>query len=302
MREGPFIMQAQSLGLIWFVPPPLAILAEDRGGYEPRGLTVSGVVTRSSDQQFEALVRGSADAVITAMDNVIGWNRRGVVDDLAIVAQMERTTVLSLVARPGIERIDQLAGGDMLVDSAENGFVVALRAMLNDSGIGPGRYRLSAVGGVRERLEALLAGRGDATLLGPPFDASAFANGFKLLGYVNQVYPDFPGQGLVARRSVVTHKLAALSSWLESLHEAGIWAHEHEAAAFAQIAKRGFPEPAARAMLAGILTGFEVSRPGVDLLMHQRRILGLPGAGADYKALVDRRLLDSAAFGTKGRT
>ncbi|BEP58731.1 hypothetical protein GmRootV35_59510 [Variovorax sp. V35] len=45
---------------------------------------------------------------------------------------------------------------------------MALRAMLTDEGIGPDAYALERVGGVQERHHAIVSGRGDATLLGPP--------------------------------------------------------------------------------------------------------------------------------------
>jgi len=287
-------MQTRELNIIWFVPLPLAILAEHQGIYEGRGLLVSQTLTRSSDQQFEALASGAADAAITAMDNVFLWNRRGIIDDLAIAAQMERTTPLALVARPTIERIEQLRGGALLVDSPVNGFVVVLRAMLQEAGIGVDEYRMLPAGGVRERFEALLAGEGDATLLGPPFDTGAVARGCTVLGSANALYPDFPGQGLVARKSVLTRKSPEFRTWLSMLAEARAWSKDNPAAALSLLANRGFPEIVTRAMLAAVPESFAVSRGGTTLLIGQRRKLGLPGADVDHETLVDERLFEAS--------
>ena len=54
--------------------------------------------TSGSDEQFERLVRGDCDAVVTAMDNVFAWNRRAGPGDFCIVAQIERTTPLVVMA------------------------------------------------------------------------------------------------------------------------------------------------------------------------------------------------------------
>jgi hypothetical protein len=63
------------------------------------------VLTRSSDQQFEELRDGLRDVAVTAMDNVIHWNRRQGGGDFRIVAQVEADTGNTLVAAPGIGSI-----------------------------------------------------------------------------------------------------------------------------------------------------------------------------------------------------
>src|SRR4051812_18041143 len=164
-----------TLRLLWFVPSPVAVVASALK-LAP-GVTLRAERNPSSDAQYEALASGEVDAVVTAMDNVMDWNLRPGVQDLRIVAQLEHTTPLTLVAQKGCTRLEDLRGATILVDAPRNGFIVALRAMLAERGIGPDAYSLERVGGVKERHDALVGGRGDATLLGPPFDAMALQAG-----------------------------------------------------------------------------------------------------------------------------
>src|SRR3954471_17609439 len=112
--------------ITWFVPPALATLAQRRGLSSAEAVQLKAVLTTSSDAQFDALTRGEMDLAVTAMDNVIGWNRRGAGWDFRMLAQVEQTTPLSVIGRPQVGSAADLEGRTVLVDSAENGFVVAL--------------------------------------------------------------------------------------------------------------------------------------------------------------------------------
>src|SRR3954470_8521334 len=155
-------MTTPTLRLLWFVPAPLAVVAQ--GLKLTSGVTLQAERNPSSDAQYHALASGEADAVVTAMDNVMDWNlRSGGPGDLKIIAQLERTTPLTLVGQKGRTALQELRGGTILVDAPRNGFIVALRARLAEAGIGPETCALEPVGGVKERHDALLAGQGDAT-------------------------------------------------------------------------------------------------------------------------------------------
>lgn len=239
----------------------------------------AGVRTVSSDAQYTALCEGRADLVVTAMDNVIAWNRRAGPADFRIVAQVERTTPLGLYARPGLDSLAGLRGGIALVDAPGNGFVVAMRALLADAGLGPHDVALLPAGGVGERLEALLRARGDFTLLGPPFDAMAQEAGLACLATVQDAYRAFPGQGLVLRAGSIARLRPRLAPWLTALDEAVRRAGHGDPAALAH--------PGAALMPRSLLP----DRSGVELLVAMRRRLGLPGGETHYDALVDTSFL-----------
>lgn len=278
-------METQTIRVMWFVPPLLAMVA----ARDQRSMTTQAIRNRSSDEQFAALVAGEVDAVVTSMDNVIGWNRRAGPRDFRVVAQIERTTPLILVARAGRPDVCSLRGADILVDAPDNGFVTALKVMLSDAGIGADDYRLVPAGGVQERLEALLARQGVATLLGPPFDGMAVKAGFVRIATVQQSYPAFPGQGIVMRTGSGAHGL--VGSWLEDLERARQMVQERPSEARPAVVAAGVHIAAADAMIALNPPSLRPTPEGVALLVAHRRALDLAGADSDYEAIVDDSLL-----------
>jgi len=248
------------INVMWFVPQPLAVLA----GQAPGATAIQVSRNPSSDAQFEALVAGEVDAVVTAMDNVIGWNRRPGPKDFRVVAQVERTTPLALIAAPGRKSMADLRGANLLVDAVDNGFVIALRAMLREAGIDENACRFTPAGGVTERYEALLAGSGDATLLGQPFAKQAAEAGLMQIASVQQAYPAFPGQGIVMRQASPARE--RIGAWLRELEQA----------------RRQIQDP----------DSLRPTAEGVGLLIEHRRLLGLPGGGDTYTNIVDASLLD----------
>ena len=280
---------SQTLRLLWFVPPPVAVVAQ--------ALTVATDVTllsrrnASSDAQFEALASGQADAVVTAIDNVMDWNLREGPQDFRVVAQLERTTPLTVVGQRSRTSLEDLRAATILIDAPRNGFIVALRAMLADADIGPEAYALEPVGGVKERHDAIVSGRGDATLLGPPFDAMAIEAGLTRIATVQERYPAFPGQGLVVSAAALERLRPALSAWLRSLENARQSMEKAPEAARQALALAGFSAPAVDAMLRATPASLCPDRAGIELLIEQRRRAGLPGAATTYEGLVESSVL-----------
>lgn len=178
-----------------FVPPVSYLLADELGFLQ--GLEVQPTRTTSSAEQLRALLAGEQDMVITAIDNLFEWTRAGA--DLRLVAQVEATTALGIHASGEAKTLADLAGCRFAVDAPDNGFALIARRLLRDAGVD---VDYVVVGGVRERLDALLDDRVDATLLGPPFDQLAANAGFARVVDINALLPELPGQGLVVRAEV----------------------------------------------------------------------------------------------------
>lgn len=280
------------INICWFLPLPAAVIAEARGLYTARGLVITAQAVRSSDEQYELLASGAAQAGVTAMDNVFAWNRRGAVDDLRIVAQMERTTSSVLMGAPGIDRIAKLKGGALLVDAPDNGFVVVTQAMLRQAGLEPDDYRLEVVGGVMARVEALERGTGDAALLVPLFEPRILAAGGHVLAHVDETFPGFPGQGLAVRRATLGVAGAELAAWLETLREASEWAAANRDAAETIVMERlNLPRQAVVSLLSATLQDYRPRRTALELVVSQRTDLGMPGAEGGLSALFEPSLL-----------
>ncbi len=280
-------MSNQILRVMWFVPPAVAVAASWQN---QSGFVLEASQTQSSDEQFAALVSDSIDAVVTSMDNVLHWNSRPGPKDFVIVAQVEATTPLSLIGVKDTNNLQDLKGARILVDAPENGFIVALETMFDSAGLKLGDYSLDSVGGVRERFLALLEGRGDATLLGPPFDSLAVEEGLYKVASVQSAYPEFPGQGLVVRKQSVGGNIA-LEKWVGQLDAAldqlpGCIGKLRRA-----LAELGTPEKAIAAMVASLPKTLTPHAGGVNLLVEHRKQLELTGSEASYEQIVDLALL-----------
>jgi ABC-type nitrate/sulfonate/bicarbonate transport system substrate-binding protein len=179
-----------------FVPPVSYLLAEELGFLQ--GSQVQLTRTTSSAEQLRALLTGEQDMVVTAIDNLFEWTLAGA--NLRLVAQVEATTPLGIHARGGLETLADLAGCRFAVDAPNNGFALIAKRLLRDAGL---EVDYIVVGGVSERLDALLGGEVDATLLGAPFDKLAEKAGLARVIDINAWLPELPGQGLVVRTDVL---------------------------------------------------------------------------------------------------
>lgn len=185
-----------TLRLSYFVPPTPLIAAKERGLLD--GLEIVEQRTTSSSAQLHDLLAGELDAVVTAIDNLFEWTTAGA--DLRLVAQVEEATPLAIHAAATVRSLGDLDGCAFAVDAYANGFALLARSILLAAGV---EVEWIEVGGVRERYDALLAGDVVATLLGPPFGELAQAAGFRSLTRTREVFPDYPGQGLVVRADLI---------------------------------------------------------------------------------------------------
>src|SRR3954466_15726077 len=214
----------ETLRLIEFVPPAVQVLAHRLGYLEAQSVALQTSRTRSAPEQRDRLLAGEFDAGLTAIDNLIAWNAVGA--DFVLVAQLERTTVLDLVARAGIASFDDLRGARFAVDSPVTGFSTVLRALLAKHGIDIADDQLVAAGAIGERLEAIRDGQADAALLGPPWSQEAVGEGMVRLAGVEAEFPDFPGICLTVRAGELERLRPALSAYLRACSKAAAWARD----------------------------------------------------------------------------
>lgn len=283
------------LKVIEFVAPAIEALAQGLGYFEEEGVELEIRRTRSSVEQRAVLRDGACDVGLTAIDNIIAWNGDG--DDLLLLAQVERTTVLDLIARPSIENVAGLRGKTLAVDAVTNGFAIALRQILADHGVGEGSYEMTPAGGINERFEALTSGVADAGLLGPPWSLQAIEQGLHRLTTVEAELRDFPGIGVVVRAARIEELRPRLTPYLRALDRAARWAAaDNREAALEILAQSGFKGAGAVALFDACPADIWPSAPGVELLFEMRDRLGLlPDSPSRPEQILDRSVLEASA-------
>jgi len=261
-----------------FVPPVPLILARELGLLDDIDLETRR--TAGSPEQLAGLLAGDIDLAVTAIDNLFAWTLAGA--ELRLVAQTEVTTPLGVYARPATDRLTDLEGRRFAVDAAANGFSLVARYLLEQQGV---TVEYVEIGGVKERLDSLLAGDVSATLLGPPFDAAARAAGAPLLATVAENLPAFPGQGLVVRSELIgSHELAAYLYALRLAVDAGEGMTDVEGENLLE--RTGFGAGAATAWASRPRT-LEVDPDGLAVLAEIRSRLGLMPPGIRLEDLHD---------------
>ncbi len=204
-----------------FSPSVLLRVARRTGLLAAAGLAVTEVPVASSPAQFRALLDGRLDAAVTSPDNVLAYryvptNPLGRTADVRIVAGIDRGLGLGVYARGGTRGAAALAGARVAVDVPDSGFAFALYAVLADAGLGRDDYAVLSLGSTPRRLEALLAGECDATMLGAGNDLRAEDAGLPLLGRVVDVVLPYLGTVLAATASADGRRTAALAGALRT--------------------------------------------------------------------------------------
>lgn len=267
-----------------FVDSVPYIVATELGLLEGIDLVVHR--TTGSEEQLQQLLTGDVDLVVTAIDNLFEWARLGA--DVRLLAQVERTTALSVYARPDIASFAALDGCRFGVDALHNGFALLARHLFADAGIDA---QFIVVGGVRERLDALLAGHVDATLLGSPFDMLAEQAGTLALANVNELIPGLPGQGVIARAGAIGSD--ELGKYLKALQGAVEAADiMSDGGGVELLIRNGFGSTAS-AMWAERPRSLAVDPAGLALLTNIRERLGLLPPGVAIDSLSDPEPLRS---------
>jgi ABC-type nitrate/sulfonate/bicarbonate transport system substrate-binding protein len=153
-----------------FSPSVLLRVARRTGRLDACGLVVDETPVTSSVAQFQALLAGALDAVLTSPDNVVAYryttdNPLGRTADVRIVAAVDRGLGLALYGRPGLTTPADLRGATIGVDVATSGFALAMYAAAESIGLRRADYHVVALGATPRRLVALLAGGCAATML-----------------------------------------------------------------------------------------------------------------------------------------
>jgi NitT/TauT family transport system substrate-binding protein len=194
---------------------PLYLAAERTAAQQ--GLTLEVIGFQGGAPTVQALAGGSVDLVAGALSTLL---------DLRAAGQAVRGFYagfnhadLAWFGTPEVRSWTDLKGRVLGVGALGDATDVLSRYILKRRGLEPERdVQIVALGGApANRLQALEAGRVQATLLSPPFRWQAEARGLPLLGQQSdEVGPEWPANLLIARERLIEERAADLRSLLRA--------------------------------------------------------------------------------------
>lgn len=217
--------QAQELKKITIGYPAIAYnqvqiwVAKDAGFFRKYGLDAEIVFFRGGQMATQALVAG--EPPIVNIGTVVQANLQG--HDVVLIASSENSYSYSVVARPGIARIEHLKGKRLGVSGFGSASHNAALILFKRFNLEPNRdVALVVAGPTSERLSAVEAGRIDATVVTPPELPRARKQGLVEVYDLLDLGLEVQGNGFATSRSFIKSQrdvvLSALKGYVEAIH------------------------------------------------------------------------------------
>jgi ABC-type nitrate/sulfonate/bicarbonate transport system substrate-binding protein len=130
---------------------------------------------------------------------------------------------LSLVVRPNIERVSDLAGRTLSVDAMTTGYAFVLFEILRRYGLQLGEFQVRRVGGMVQRYNSLVDGSEDGTLLSAPYSTLAKHHGLTELLKATSLLGSYQGNVAAARRSWASKNETQVLAFIRGYREAITW-------------------------------------------------------------------------------
>lgn len=206
-------------------------VAQAKGFFAREGIEVKVTPTPNSGFQMSGLINGKFQVASTALDNLIAYQEgQGTAKterpaDL-ITIMGGASTELALMALPSIKSVAELRGKEFALDSLSTGYAFVLRKMLEKNGLMPSDYKFVAVGGTRERLEALRAGTMAAGLISEPFTTQAKKEGLSFLGEAVSSVGRYQATVQIANRWWAKENEKAMVGYIRAMISAVDWIYE----------------------------------------------------------------------------
>ena len=279
-------------------------LGVQRGVFASHGLDLDIVYTRGSQMAVELLRTGERDLGVLSADDVV-YEVEAHGSDLFIFMGLHGG-ILTLVARPEIHTLGDVAGRRLGVDDPASGFALVAHRILQSAGVSRSAYETVPAGGHEHRARALLEGTIDVALLTPPFTLEAVRRGFTVLGRAREYLKAYQGSCGVTTRGWARANRSTLIAYIRAHRESLRWvlAPENRRDAVGHLA-RDFglsPDDAGSTYatlvdpLDGLFPDLRVEAAGVQAVIDLRVEADLLAPGArPVERYLDRSYLEAAA-------
>jgi ABC-type nitrate/sulfonate/bicarbonate transport system substrate-binding protein len=211
-------------------------LATKKGFFDDAGLDVQPVLLRGSSITLQALVSESLYLALGSADSTVGAAASGA--DLLAVGGVVNGLTQAIVAGKNYKSIKDLRGTTIGVQVLTSGATNVLKRILKTNGLDyPADYNLLAVGGGSFNLAALLSGQIAATYLVVPLDFTAEQQGFNILGYFREYFPNYQLSFLTVKRGWAERNCGLLVRFLKGAVRAHRWLYANKEPAIDFLAK-----------------------------------------------------------------
>lgn len=211
-------------------------LGVKKGFFDEAGLDVQPILLRGGPITMQALVSESLYLALGSADAVIAAAASGA--DLLGVGGVVNGLTQTIVAGKNYKTFKELRGTTIGVQALTSGASNVLQRILKQNGLNyPTDYKLLAVGGGNFNLAALTSGQIGATYLVVPLDHAAEQQGFNLLGYFKDYFPNFQLSMLTVKRGWAEKNRALLVRYLKATVRTHRWLYANKEAAIDFLAK-----------------------------------------------------------------
>jgi NitT/TauT family transport system substrate-binding protein len=211
-------------------------LGVKKGFFDDVGLDVQPILLRGSPITTAALVSESVNLALGSADAVIAAAANGA--DLVGVGGVVNGLAQAIVAGKGYKNFKDLRGATVGVQALTSGASNVLQRIFKQNGLNyPVDYKLLAVGGGNFNLAALTSGQLGATYLVVPLDYTAEQQGFNLLGYFRDYFPNYQLSLLTVKRSWAEKNRPLLVRYLKATVRTHRWLFANKEAAIDFLAK-----------------------------------------------------------------
>lgn len=192
----------------------------DRGFYRKHGLNVEVIFMRSGPLAMSALASSDVQMVFTSSNNVLNVAAGGL--DVVIIGNVVGRLEGDFMARPEIKNPEDLKGKQIAIQSIGGGGWANNMLAMDYLGLDPDRdnIRFLVLGDQPSRIQALEAGRAQASWMGSTFSAPLKKKGYTVLLEMARAPIVYLGASLVARKSALRAEPRIYESMLKGTIDA----------------------------------------------------------------------------------
>jgi NitT/TauT family transport system substrate-binding protein len=196
-----------------------AWIAKETRIFEKNGLDVQLIYFTGGSLAVLALVSGEVPISQVAGPAVVNSALAG--SDVIMVAAGATSLDYWLMSLPEIKKPDQLKGGSVAISRFGTASDFVLRYALNKIGLVPGKdVAIVQVGGVPDRLGAVLAGKVQGAILNPPTSFIGQKRGLNILADVSKLGLAFQYTGVATSRRFIREHADTVRRYVRSQVEA----------------------------------------------------------------------------------